>query len=428
MTTVELTRTRLDARVRRIFVGFGFSALGSGLTMPFLFVYLSEVRGISTVTVGLVFAYMGALGFVAAPIGGSVIDRFGPRPVMLVGLVTECLSTAAIGRVATVPQALLVATVMTLGSVGLWPASTAMLTRLVPVEERERVYGLQFMLLNAGLGVGGLVSAAIVDIGSVASFQRLYLIDAASYVVYLVVLASLPRGTGLASPPPIAGDAPVGPAAVQPGWGTVLRDRTLLRVVGLSILAVTFGYSQFETGFAAYTVDVAGVAPRFLGLAYGANTATIVIGQLLTLRLVKGRRRSAMLATCAAIWAVSWAVIASSDATSGAVSVVLVVIGLGVFGVGETIWAPMAPAIVNDLAPEEMRGRYNALQGMTWTVASIVGPAFAGLMIGGGLAHEWIATLVVGMMVAAVLFARLRHHVTDRQDGLAVPDGAGVTD
>ena len=40
----------LDPRVRRLFVGFAFSALGSGLTMPFLYVYLAEVRGFPTAT------------------------------------------------------------------------------------------------------------------------------------------------------------------------------------------------------------------------------------------------------------------------------------------------------------------------------------------------------------------------------------------
>ena len=36
----------LDPRVRRLFVGFAFSALGSGLTVPFLYVYLAQVRGL----------------------------------------------------------------------------------------------------------------------------------------------------------------------------------------------------------------------------------------------------------------------------------------------------------------------------------------------------------------------------------------------
>lgn len=426
MTVLHLPRSedavRLDPRVWRIFAGFAFSALGSGLTMPFLFVYLSEVRGIHTATVGLLFAYMGVLGFVCAPISGSLIDRFGPRPVMIAGVVTEAVSTAAIGLVATVPQALVVATVMTVGSVGIWPASTAMLTRLVPAERRERVYGLQFMLLNAGLGVGGLVSAWLVHVDSVASFQRLYLIDGCTFLVYLVVLATLPAGTGAE---PVAGPGAGDPAGPQPGWRTVLSDKVLLRVVALSVLAITFGYSQFETGFAAYTVEVSGVPPRALGLAYGANTAAIVIGQLVALRFIANRRRSRLLAVCTAVWATAWAIVGLSDLVDGWVATVLAVAGLGVFGIGETLWAPIAPAIVNDLAPEEMRGRYNALQGMTWTVASIVGPAFAGLMIGGGLAHAWITTLVAGMAIASLLFWRLRRHLTDAQDGVSLVSSSG---
>lgn len=405
-----------DPRVRRIFVGFGFSALGSGLTMPFLFVYLAEVRGFPTTTVGFIFAWMGLVGLCLSPIGGSLIDRFGPRPVMISGLVVEATSVVAIGHVEQIWQGFALATVMVAGTIGLWPASTAMLTRLVPLEARERVYGINFMLLNAGLGVGGLISALIVDVTSVRSFQVLYLIDGLSYLAYLGVLLSLPRDTG-ARPAAVDGEEHDEP----PSWRLVLRDRTLVRVVLTSTLAVTFGYAQIESGFAAYSVTVADVPARALGLAYGANTGAIVIGQLLALRLIRGRRRSLMLALCAFIWSISWLIIASSDLTGGAVSIGLVVIGLGLFGLGETLWAPLAPAIVNDLAREDMRGRYNALSGMTWTVSSIVGPLVAGMLIGHHFPYVWVACVAGGTALASLLFAELRFHLSDEQDGLGSP-------
>jgi MFS family permease len=406
------TRTPLDPLVRRLFVGIAFSALGSGLTMPFLYVYLAEVRGIATATVGLLFAWMGLLGFLGSPLGGTLIDKLGPRPVMVVGLTTEALGVASLTVVHNAWHALAVATFLTLGTVGLYPAATAMLTRLVPEGRREKVYGFQFMLMNAGLGVGGVVSALLVDMSDPASFQRIYLVDALSYVAYIGVVLSLPRGTGALSIEDA--DEVVGP---QPGWGAVLRDRALLRVVLTSMVVITFGYAQFEAGFAAYTVGVAGIPANALGWAFGANTASIVIAQLFALRLIEGRSRTRMLALCAAIWSVSWAVIAMSDAVSGAAAVTLVVVGLGTFGLGETLWAPVAPAIVNDLASEELRGRYNALQGMTWTVAMIVGPALAGLLIGNGLVHVWVACTVGGTALASVLFLRLRRHLSPLQDG-----------
>ena len=405
------TAAPLDPLVRRLFVGIAFSALGSGLTMPFLYVYLAEVRGISTTTVGLLFAWMGLLGFLGSPVGGSLIDRCGPRPVMVVGLCAEAVGVASLGFVHNTWHALAVATFLTLGTVGLYPAATAMLTRMVPEGSRQKVYGFQFMLMNAGLGVGGVVSAVLVSTTDPSSFQRLYLVDAASYLAYIAVVLSLPRGTGAA---PRQADGATGP---QPGWATVLRDRTLLRVVATSVVVVTFGYAQFEAGFAAYAVGVAGVPANALGWAFGANTAAIVVAQLLALRLIEGRSRSRVLALCAAVWSGSWLVIACSAAVPGTVAVVLVVVGLGTFGLGETLWAPVAPALVNDLASEELRGRYNALQGMTWTVAMIVGPALAGLLLGNGLVHVWVACTVGGTAVAALLFLGLRRHLSPLQDG-----------
>jgi MFS family permease len=402
----------LDPLVRRLFVGIAFSALGSGLTMPFLYVYLAEVRGIATATVGLLFAWMGLLGFLGSPLGGTLIDRFGPRPVMITGLTTEALGVASLAFVHNAWHAFAVASFLTLGTVGLYPAATAMLTRLVPEDRREKVYGFQFMLMNAGLGIGGVVSALLVHTADPSSFERLYLVDALSYVAYIGVVLSLPRGTGALSR--VDADRVVGP---QPGWGAVLRDRTLMRVVLTSMVVITFGYAQFEAGFAAYTVGVAGIPANALGWAFGANTAAIVLAQLVALKLIEGRSRSRMLALCAAVWSVSWAVIATSDAVDGATAVALVVVGLGLFGLGETLWAPVAPAIVNDLAAEELRGRYNALQGMTWTVAMIVGPALAGLLIGNGLVHVWVACTVGGTAVASLLFLNLRRHLSPLQDG-----------
>lgn len=413
----------LDPRARRILFGFAFSSLGSGLTMPFLYVYLAEVRGFETTTVGWVFAWMGLLGFVTAPIGGTLIDRFGPRPVMIVGLVVEASALVYLGYVDTILKGFLTSSVMVVGTVGLWPASTAMLTRLVPEHARETVYGLNFMLLNAALGIGGVISALIIDTDSVASFQRLYLVNGLAYVVYIVVLVTLPRGTGATPAPDELDD---GEPESQPSWRLVLRDRTLLRVVGISILAVTFGYAQLEAGLAAYAVDVAEVPARSLGWAYAANTSAIVIGQLVALRFIKGRRRSAMLATAAGIWSAAWVVMSLSDAVTGLAAIVAIVVGLGVFGLGETLWAPVAPAIVNDLAPEEMRGRYNALQGMTWTVASIIGPALAGMLIGHGHSHVWVGCVVGGTAAASYLFLRLRRHLTDAQDGRPTAEATAV--
>lgn len=410
----------LDPVVRRLFVGIALSALGSGLTLPFLYVYLAEVRGVSTSTVGLLFAWMGLVGLVVSPLAGTAIDRLGPRPVILGGLAVETVGVALIGTVDSVGRGMVVLGLTAAGASVMWPATTALLTRLVPEESRERVYGLQFMLLNAGLGIGGLLSALLVRVEDLGSFQRLYVLDALTYLGYLVVVLSLPREAGARAQEP-ADASSAGANGVVPGWRDVLRDRLLVRVALISVLLLTFGYAQVEAGFAAYSVDIAGVPARALGIAFAANTAAIVLGQLLVLRWISGRSRSRMLGITAAVWSLSWAVVASSALVDAWLAVVLVVVGLGLFGLGETLWAPVAPAVVNALATEQLRGRYNALFGGTWTLSMIMGPALAGLLIGNGLAAVWVLCTVGGTALGAWLLFDLRRHLTPEQDGLAGP-------
>ena len=153
---------------------------------------------------------------------------------MISGLLVETVTTYLIGHVASVGQALVVITAVCLGTAGLYPATTAMLTRLVPATERERVYAVQFMLMNAGFGVGGLVASVLVDTSSVASFQLLYLIDALSYLGYILVVLTPPRSAGSLESVTDAG------AEVLPGgWREVLSDRAMLRFMLVCIVVVT---------------------------------------------------------------------------------------------------------------------------------------------------------------------------------------------
>src|SRR5690242_1750575 len=70
-----------------------FEFIGTGLVLPFWVVYLHEMRGYSLDVVGILLAVMSAAGVLAAAPAGKLIDRLGPRAVMIGVLVS-----AKIGR------------------------------------------------------------------------------------------------------------------------------------------------------------------------------------------------------------------------------------------------------------------------------------------------------------------------------------------
>ena len=107
----------------------------------------------------------------------------------------------------------------------------------------------------------------------------------------------------------------------------------------------------------------------------------------------------------------------SSLLAEPALALILVLVSSGVFARGETLWAPVAPSLVNDLAPEHLRGRYNSSMSLVWSVSSIIGPGIAGLMLGAGLEVAWILVLLAGCAVAAVMAVGLRRVLTAELDG-----------
>jgi MFS family permease len=146
-----------------------------------------------------------------------------------------------------------------------------------------------------------------------------------------------------------------------------------------------------------------------------------VIGQLLVIRLIQGRRRSRILLSVGILWAASWLILGVALPAAGVLAVVLVFLAPVVFAVGETLWQPVAPSIVNDLAPEHLRGRYNSVGSLSWAVAGTLGPAIAGILLGQGLGMVWIFIVAVGCLLAGFLGLRMRAVLTDAQDGISSP-------
>ena len=96
-------------------------------------------------------------------------------------------------------------------------------------------------------------------------------------------------------------------------------------------------------------------------MAFAANTLVIVVLQLVVLPRIEGRRRTRVVAAMGVVWAFAWLALGLSGLVPGTLgAAVLVAACASVFALGETLLQPTIPALVNDLAPDHLRGRYNA--------------------------------------------------------------------
>ncbi len=401
------------AEARRLLLGTLLSAVGVGMTLPFLYIYLTDVRGIDATVVGLVLGWMGLLSLLVAGPAGTLIDRYGARLVMLPLFVVDAVGVAGYSEVHAPWQAFLAATFTATGGPAIFAGFNTLLTSLTDEHERQRVFGLNFAVLNLGIGLGGIVSGFIADVHHPGSFQVLYLIDAIAVLLPGVILLTMP---GVGRPVQRA----AGARRDEGGYRDVFADRAFRRFTIYGLLLMTCGYAQIEVGLPAFAFSVGHVSTRVVAWGLAANTMTIVVAQLFVLRMLQGRSRSRALAGVGALIGVSWLILGAGG-FAASVSPVLPVLGVVlctvVFACGETMMSPVMPAVTNALAPEALRGRYNAVGSMIFGVTGILGPITAAPLIGHGLAGVWLALIVAGSFAAAVVALSLRRLLTPEADG-----------
>jgi MFS family permease len=201
----------------------------------------------------------------------------------------------------------------------------------------------------------------------------------------------------------------------------------MMWVCGLFVLVVVAGYAQIDSGFPAFATLVLHTSTRTVGLAFAANTGVIVLGQMFVLKRLEGHRRTRAVAAFGLFMGATWGLLALGAVVPRPVASVLVVTCLGVFALGETLWAPSGNAIVNALAPPHLRGRYNALGSGTWQLASIIGPILSGVMLGADLPGLYLGVLGVACLVVVVLAVNLERRLTPAQNGIFTGEDAEVT-
>lgn len=397
---------RLSSRVWKVLAADGVAALGTGFVLPFLMVYLRDVRGIDVTTAGLVMSVIAVVSLVVAPGIGSLVDRVGSRRTLVVAL---CICASASVMTALIREtwhAFFAAALMGTGFAAMWPATHSLLTSIVEPHQRSSVYAVHYATLNAGIGLGGIAGGLIADIDNPRSFELLYSLDAVSWLFFAAVLLFM-RDIGNRVQHEVAGDG-------KGGYAEVLRDRTFIRLMVIAAVLVTVGYSQLQSGFPAYATDQGGASTRVLGAAFAANTFLIVVLQLVVLKWLEGKRRTRALMAICALWAIAWMLtLAAGAAGPGLVANLGFVLTLVFIAAGECLVSPTIPGMLNDLAPDHLRGRYNAGYSLMFSVGHIIGPAIAGVMLGRNLGEPFFAGLIAACAATVLLVRSLERRIPE---------------
>ncbi len=387
----------LPAAFWYLWTGTLINRLGS-FVIIFLAIYLTSVRGFSAAFAGLVLGIYSAGSAGGVLLGGVLADRWGRRPTLLTAHLTAASMMLALGLVRNKYPLLGVALLLGLVTDMARPAFSAMIVDIVPDRDRLRAFTLNYWAVN--LGFAG--AAMLAGFAAAANYLLLFVVDASTTlitacIVLTKVRETRPRTRTGETARPADGSRPGGAAgsnAPAPGLRTVFADRVFLTFCGLSLLLSVVYMQHLST--LPITMEQDGLPPATYGSVIAVNGVLIVVGSLFVPRLVGSRNRSRVMALAAAITGLGFGLTATAH------HALLYAFSVLVWTVGEMLNSPSSATLIAELSPAEMRGRYQGVFSLAWSVAGFAAPVAGGFVQQhAGRTVLWLSCAALGLLVAA---------------------------
>ena len=366
---------------------------GNGVIGPFLIIYLHNVRGISLGVAGLIVASNAAAALFSGFVGGALSDRIGPRAVLSGALVVMATGFVLFPLIDAPWQAFVLNMLVGAGSGSFWPSQSTLLSSLIPPERRHSAFAQQRMTMNLGIALGGLVAGAIARTDRPGTFTFLFLLNAATFLVFVAVL----RLVKVPSRHEARQEAPG-------RYANVLRNRTFLSYVFLNVVFIGAGIAVMSELLPPFAKNAAHVSEPAIGVIWFVFSGVVALAQLPIVKLVEGRRRMRGLALMGVIWAGTFlAVMAGGAWLTGTQAAIVFGIAVAVFALGECLHGAIYAPLVVDLAQPRLLGRYMAFSSASWQIGWLIGPAAGGFV----LQHEPLALwpAVAGICLLASAYA-----------------------
>jgi MFS family permease len=367
-------------------------AIAGGMLWTFVGVW--AIKRLDASNVQLAFGFLG--GAISAAIGGYVgghlSDRYGRRPLILIGW--------AIGPL--VPLGALAAgthlwwgigalvSIGLVGNIG-QAANQALVPDLLPRERHEAGYASVRVVQNLGVTMGPPLGGLLL-LGS--NWTRFFIGAAvAGCIPFLLAWRLIPaRGKYAPDAPPTGGS-----------FRKIVRDRVFV----LFFVSGTFSslvYVAYETLLPISLVDSHGLAPSTWGFLVVVNPLMVTLFQLRITARTAHVPAALKLSTAILLMGLPFLALTQT----GALPIVAAVIF--VFVIGEMLWIPTSQAVVARVAPADMRGAYIGAFGSTFAIGFALTP-FVGLQVRGaaGDAAMWIlftSLAVAGAIIGFVACTR----------------------
>jgi len=367
-----------------VFGGVFINRFGS-FVLPMLTLYLTGA-GFSPFKAGVAVGAYGGGHLVASMLGGHFADRIGRRNTILVSMFGSAVAMLALSQARAYGPIVALTFLAGCAAEMYRPASVALVTDLVPAENRVAAFGVYRFAVNLGFAAGPATAGFLAG----HSYLLVFVGDAVTSVAYgIIAFALLPQG--LRSN---AKDEDTGAVRI------IARDKPFLLFL-FATVCITLVEFQFISTLALH-VTRHGYSAAVYGALVSMNGVLIVFFELLITSFVQRFHLLRAVATGYFLAGLGFALTGVAHTIPALAATVVV------WTMGEMIGMPPASAFVAKLAPERFRGRYMGMLSVAWAIGMLAGPPLGTLLFERNPAALWSACLLLGVISSATLFLQSR--------------------
>jgi MFS family permease len=181
--------------------------------------------------------------------------------------------------------------------------------------------------------------------------------------------------------------------------GSQLKRAPILLI--FSFLTLFFGM-VYAQGYVGLPLDMQshGLGPQQYGMTIALNGLLIILVTIPVSNMAAKWPRFETIAIAALLLGLGFGVTALASNLAG------FALSVAIWTLGEIAATSVAPAIVADLSPIELRGLYQGIFGAAWGLAYFLGPLVGGWVYENlGSNALWIGCLIVGIVLAFCYYA-----------------------
>jgi MFS family permease len=374
--------TKPGAAVAVTSIALGVDMFLYGSIVPIL-PRLPAVNGSALIS-GLLFAAYAVALLVATPFVGMWVDRAGPRPAMLAGLVGLAVTTALFAGVAGGSLAVLLIARVAQGiaAASSWIAGLALIAATHDVSRRGRVMGLALSAVGVGVLLGPGVSGALADaFGTAAPFLVVAVLAAGDAVARMILIK------------------PIEVPATRTPLRTVLSGPNVPLLVLLT--AVGAGSIAYLEPILPLHLSTLGLDSTFIGLVFSGGALVGALGAPLAGRWADKLRPAPTAAIGAVVAAIGFLL-------AGTGSTLVSIVGVLVVDFGAQLVLAPTLVLIGVLAEHSSPPAYGAayaLYNLAYTTGLAVAPIAAGTTA--RLVSVSTATIAAAVVVALLAAAAL---------------------